>query len=155
MGAVVIMECCIGLFIISLIFWNLAQFFLIYFISTISTNKKSGLIINSLLSSGTLITGYLISSYTLNRGLQLFLSLFPNINICFSVRNILKLQFMGQYKQEHILLNYNNINYLEILIMSVVSMVIYFFLGILVKSYKLSGLSFCLFLKSNRWAKIE
>ena len=48
-GAIVILECCIGLFIISLIFWNVAQFFLIYFISTIAPNKRSGLIINTLL----------------------------------------------------------------------------------------------------------
>ena len=137
-----------GLFFIDIILYNLSQFFLLLFIVTISTNKKSGIILINLLFFGSLIIGYILTQGSTHLLIQIFFNFFPNANIFCSIKSIIKLQFLAEYSWDNIRLSYNKISYLDTLIMFIVEIILYGFASYFTKLYQNSGLSFLPFIKS-------
>ena len=138
-----------GLFYIDLIFYNLAQFSLLYFIVNISTNKKSGIILVNLLCFGSLVVGLVLNQGGGSHRLTLlFFNLFPNTNIFTSIKCIIKLQRLGRFSWDNIRLRYNKICYLDTFIMFIVEILLYSFISLFYKYYKNSGLPFLDYVKS-------
>ena len=115
---------------------------------TVSTNKKSGLILVNLIGFGSLIIGYVLNQGNTPKFIQIFFNLFPNSNIFCSCNLILKLQYLGRFTWDNIRLNYNKVSYLDTIIMFFVEIILYAFISIFMRFYKKSGLSFLEFIKS-------
>ena len=123
-------------------------------IVTISKNKKIGIILVSLISFGSLVLGYILTIGFAPPAIQVIFNFLPNANIFSSIKLIIKLQFIGRYSFENILLNYNKINYLDTLIMFIVDIILYTFLSLFIRAYQNSGLDFISFIKSM-FTKVE
>ena len=148
MGSFQILDSFFGLFILDLILFNISQFSLIFFIVTLSTNKKSGIILVNLLCFGSMILGYVLTQGGSHKVIQTIFNIFPNANIFCSIRLIIKLQRLGKYSWANIRLKYNKISYLDTLIMFFIEIIFYFFISLFIRSYKKSGLPFFDFVKS-------
>jgi hypothetical protein len=85
-GSTQILSFFFGLFFIDIILFNLAQFALLYFIVTVSSNKKSGIILVNLLCFGSLVIGYVLTQGNTPKIIQTLFNLFPNANIFCSVK---------------------------------------------------------------------
>ena len=147
-GSIQILKCFIGLFIIDLILFNLAQFSLLLFIVTLSNNKKSGIILVNLLCFGSLVLGYVLTQGESHKFIQTLFNFFPNANIFSSIKCIIKLQNIGFYSWDNLRLSYNKISYLDTLIMFIVEIIFYLFISFFMKAFQNSGLPFLDFLKS-------
>ena len=148
LGGFQILQSFWGIYVLDLIFFNLALFSMLLFIVTISKNKKFGLIFINLLGFGSLIFGYVLTQGSPHKAIQILFNFFPNANIFCSIKLIIKLQFLGRYSLDNILLKYNKINYLETLIMFIVEIIFYTFLSLFIRAYQNSGLNFLQFIKS-------
>ena len=147
-GSTQILSYFFALFFIDIILFNFAQFALLYFIVTVSSNKKSGIILVNLLCFGSLVIGYVLTQGNTPKIIQTLFNLFPNANIFCSVKLIIKLQSLGKYSWDNIRLSYNRISYLDTLIMFIVEIIFYVFLSFFVRAYRTSGLPFFAFIKS-------
>ena len=148
LGSTQILKSFYELFFVDIILYNLAQFSLLFFIITISTNKKSGMILVNLLCFGSLVIGYVLTQGNSNKFIQILFNCFPNTNMFWAVKMIIKLQILGKYRWDYLRLNYNQISYLETCIMFFVEIIFFTFISIFLKYYQNSGLPFLLFLKS-------
>ena len=160
LGSTQILSVFIGLFVIVIFLYNLSLFVLSYLIVTISTNKKSGLIIVCLLCFGSFAIGYVLTQGDTPLITQTVFNLFPTCNLFCSMRLIVKLQSIGIYSWDNIRLSYNRVNFLDTLIMFIVEIFVFVFLSYFIKAYKKSGLPFfsfmkSLFIKVNREIKIN
>ena len=124
-GGYQLLQTFMGLYILDLILFNLSTFSLMLLIVTISKNKKIGIILVSLISFGSLVLGYILTIGFAPPAIQVIFNFLPNANIFSSIKLIIKLQFIGRYSFENILLNYNKINYLDTLIMFIVDIILY------------------------------
>ena len=148
MGGFLILKCFYGLFFIDMVLFNLAQFSLLFFIVTLSSNKKSGIILVNIICFGSLVLGFILTQGSSHRFVQLLLNFFPNANMFYAIKMIVKLQILGEYKWDYLRLNYKQISYLDTFIMFIVEIVLYALISIFWKYYKNSGLPFLQFLKS-------
>ena len=148
LGGIQILQCFYGLFFIDLILYNLAQFALLYFIVSLSSNKKTGLILVNIICFGSLILGFVLNQGGSHRFIQLLFDIFPNTNIFCSTRAIIKLQRLGKYSWDYLILKYCQISYLDTVIMFIVEIFLYLLISIFMKNYKKSGLPFLDFIKS-------
>ena len=136
------------LLIIDIILWIFAQFALIYFIVTVSPNKKGGIIIAVIVSAGSMMTGSILTQRRTKKYVQIIFNIFPNISIFSSLIMLSKLQSLSDYSLEYLRIKYNEITYLDTIIMLIFDVILYCFLALFFKSYKNSGLPFLKFLKS-------
>ena len=153
-GGYQLLQTFMGLYILDLILFNLSTFSLMLLIVTISKNKKIGIILVCLISFGSLVLGYILTIGFAPPAIQVIFNFLPNANIFSSIKLIIKLQFIGRYSFENILLNYNKINYLDTLIMFIVDIILYTFLSLFIRAYQNSGLDFISFIKSM-FTKVE
>ena len=160
LGSTQILSFFFGLFCIDLFLYNLALFVLSYFIVTISTNRKSGIIIVNILCFGSFVIGYVLTQGDTPLIMQTLFNLLPTCNLFCSMRLIIKLQNIGIYSWDNIRLSYNSVNFLDTLIMFMIEIFVFGFLSSFIKAYKKSGLPFFSFMKSlftkvNREIKIN
>ena len=137
-----------GIYVLDLFLFNLAIFSSLLLIVTISKNKKYGLIFVNLFAFGSLVFGYILTIGSAHPAIQIIFNFFPNANLFSSIKLIIKLQFIGRYSSDNLLLNYNGINYSDTLIMFIVEIILYTFLSLFIRAYQHSGLNFINFLKS-------
>ena len=119
-----------------------------FFIVTVSNNKKSGIILVNLLGFGSMILGYVLTLGSSHKAIQTIFNLFPNTNIFCALKLIIKLQRLGKYSWDNIRLSYNKINSIEAIIMFIVEIILYALIALFYRAYKYSGLSFFDFIKS-------
>ena len=136
------------LLIIDIILWVFSQFALIYFIVTISPNKKGGIIIAVIISAGSMMTGSILAQKDTKKFVQIIFNLLPNISIFSSITMFSKLQSLADYSFDYLRIEFNGLTYLDTIIMLIVEVILYSFLGFFFKSYKNSGLPFIDYLKS-------
>ena len=148
LGGSQILKSFFSIYLIDIILFNFSQFALLYFIVTVSTNKKSGIILINLLCFGSLVIGYVLTQGGSHKITQIFFNLFPNANLFSSIKCIMKLQSLGIYSWDNIRLGINSISYFDTLIMFIVEIILYLFLSFFIRAYKNSGLSFIEFIKS-------
>ena len=149
-GGFITLKSCMGIYILDLILLNLSVFSLMFLILTVSKTKKIGLMLVNIIGFGSLVFGLIFSIGSANKVLQIIFNLFfPNVNICFSVKLITKMQFLGKYSFDYTRLNYNGINYIDTVFMFVFQIIFYFGIALFVRSYQDSGLSFIYFIKSK------
>ena len=148
LGSSQILDSFYSLLFIDIILYNLSQFSLLLFIVTISTNKKSGIILINLLFFGSLVIGYVLTQGSSHKIIQTLFNIFPNANIFCSIKSIIKLQYLGVFSWDNLRLSYNKISYLDTLIMFIVEIIFYSFISYFTKLYQNSGLSFLYFIKS-------
>ena len=148
LGATQILTSFMGIFFIDMILFNFAQFSLLFFIVSVSSNKKTGIILVNLLNFGSLIIGLVLVQGNTNKIIQSLFNIFPNANLLCSVKLIIKLQNLGKFSWDNIRLSYNGISCLDTFIMFIVEIIFYVFLSFFIKAYKDSGLSFFSFIKS-------
>ena len=148
LGGFQILDSFYGLFIFILFLYNISQFSLLFFIVTISNNKKSGIILVNLLGFGSMILGYVLTLGSSHKAIQTIFNLFPNTNIFCALKLIIKLQRLGKYSWDNIRLSYNKISSLEVIIMFFVEIILYALIALFYRAYKYSGLPFFDFIKS-------
>ena len=142
------LKCLKALYLLNLILYSLALFSMVLFCLTINKDKKYGVMIVNLLLFGSMIFGFILVMGSPHIIIQILFNFFPNANIFSANKLIIKLQFLGKYSSDNMLLKYNGINFLTTIIMFVVEIIFYLFLSIFIILYKNSGLTFFNFIKS-------
>ena len=148
LGGSQILKSFFSIYILDIILFNFSQFALLFFIVTVSTNKKSGIILVNLLCFGSLVIGYVLTQGESHIIIQTLFNLFPNANLFYSIKCIIKLQSLGIFSWDNIRLSINSISYFDTLIMFIVEIFFYLFLSFFIRAYKNSGLPFIAFIKS-------
>ena len=134
--------------IFSLILFNIAQFSLIIFIVNITNNLQSGTILSFLIIIGSFIIGPILVTSESSKFIQVIFNFFPIVNLFNSFQCTVKLQYLGKMSLDNVFLRYNKISYMETLLMFLVEIIFYSFIGLFVKYFKNSGLSFFDYIKS-------
>ena len=145
---IVIMDSLLGLFILNLILYVLAQFPLIYLIVTICSTKKSGLILVNIIAFSTLVIGFILQMGDTQRALQMVFNIFPNVNEFSMLKIIFKYEEIGIFSSGLLKLRSNKISYIDNLIMFFVEICFYCLISLFIISYQNSGLPFLDFIKS-------
>ena len=149
LGAMQILNSFFGVFFIILILFNIAQFALLLFIVTLSSNKKVGIILVNLLGMGSFIIGYILVQGNTHILVQTIFNIFPNSNLFCSIKLIFNLQYLGKFSWDYLRLSHKRINCLDTLIMFIFEILFYIFISLFIREYRESGLPFFAFIKSK------
>ena len=136
------------LFLFNLILINLSQFSLLYLMFVINKNKKTGLIVATIINFISLILGNVMVQKYVNVFSILMNLFFPIMNIFSIINCFCQIQTFPNFSFDILLIKTYGINYLTITILNLVQIIIFIGLSIFIKKYKNSGLPFCDFLKS-------
>ena len=135
-------------FLIDLILYMLSIYSVMYFFFTIISSLKKGSTIIKVFNFASTLLGAALSLPKTKRAVKIIFFLIPNINIYYTTGVFYSISDSKYKHYTNLATKIKYISYLETTIFFVVELIFYNCISLFIQSYKKSGLSFCLYLKS-------
>ena len=136
------------LFIINLIIFPLSLFFVSAFFTACFKTVKNGSTAIKFYNFGSIFLGFAIILPKTIKFTKIFFAFIPQINFFMNYWSTICLGNFEKLSGDLVLLRAAKMSYIETFIMFFVEIIFYFLLTYIIHSYKQSGLTFCLYLKS-------
>ena len=133
---------------INLVLFMLSVYSVMFFFYTTMNSLKKGSIIIKLYNFISTLVGIGLSMPKTSRNLKLIFCLIPQINIYYTANVMYTISDTYEFSLELLTKQVKHICYLETFLFFVLQIVFYLSIAFFIQSYKNSGLSFCLYLKS-------
>ena len=133
---------------INLVLFMLSVYSVMFFFYTTMNSLKKGSIIIKLYNFISTLVGIGLSMPKTSRNLKLIFCLIPQINIYYTANVMYTISDTYEFSLELLTKQVKHICYLETFLFFVLQIVFYLSIAFFIQSYKSSGLSFCLYLKS-------
>ena len=135
-------------FLINLILYMLSIYSVMYFFFTIIPSLKKGSTIIKIFNFSSTLLGAALSLPRTKRAVKIIFCLIPNINIYYTIGIFYTISDDKYMDGTNVLTWIKYISYVESLIFFIAELIFYNCLSLFIQSFKQSGLSFCLFLRS-------
>ena len=135
-------------FLINLVLYMLSVYSVMYFFFTIIPSLKKGSTIIKVFNFASTLLGAALSLRKTKRTVKIIFCFIPNINIYYTVSVFYRISDWKYKHYTNLLTRIKYISYLETTIFYVVELILYNCISLFIQSYKQSGLSFCLFIRS-------
>ena len=133
---------------VNLVLFMLSVYSVMFFFYTSISSLKKGSIIIKLYNFVSTLIGLGLSMPRTSRYMKLIFCLIPQINIYYTASVMYTMSDIYDFSSDIIFKEVKNISYLESFLFFLLQIVFYGTISIFIQSYKNSGLSFCLYLKS-------